>query len=167
MSRSAVLITAASMGVPAIVSTVKMPMFYTVLLANSTVWSMMYHSKHEQQFQSLDEFWANLLVFISAIMYNLVFLSYGPTHWRSIAATLLGIVALVMFFTNGYAEKGKTTEDIEHYDLYHSLWHGFASLTILVIVTSDIKMNDVDVTYSQFFKRMFSFNARKYDRLYM
>jgi hypothetical protein len=131
-------LSAGSLLLPGIISIFKQPFIVTVVIINSCLFSLLYHTSNEENYLILDSIWAVLLSLVAMAMLLTMALTYGLKNWRVISASMLSIAALLAFFIHGYAENREDIEGNEKYVLAHTLWHILSTLAITILVTTKI-----------------------------
>lgn len=141
-----IMLSGATLAIPAVVSFFKQPLIFPIVLSVATGMSLMYHHNEEQKFEDLDQIWASFTMLIGALGFLLIMKQYGTFHWRTVGIVLTGIAALVLFFQQDYRETDVVKRD-GNYELYHALWHTFASASILIIVMTPIRWSDLSSNF--------------------
>lgn len=145
--------SAAFLFVPTLMSVYTQSMPITLTFAFSTVFSTLYHTSNEESYGTLDVIWANIAMFLALIMLGLIAVRYGVFHWRVMLPFIFGAAAISLYFFHGYADDGVDPNNLEHYELYHSLWHLFLGLAAIAIVITPVDISDASNSYWEMIRK--------------
>jgi len=138
----ATVATAAVLFVPAAVAVWTQPLLISSVLLMGATFSTLYHSLDEMHVGAYDLVGAVSVMFVMVVMWIVLAAQYSFFYWRAWVSSVLAITGLVLFLCCGsdtFTEKHPN--DIENYDLYHSLWHGLTAVSTLIIVLTPIDLS--------------------------
>lgn len=157
MTNGFVVASSAFLFVPTLVSFFRQSLIVTIVFFNAALFSTLYHTADEQEYEQLDLIWASLAVFTALVLLAAIARNFPPWNWRVILPVFLGLTAFIIYFSAGHSNDLSDTNS-DQYTLWHSLWHLLVGLAGLFLVWTPVNLNDANVSYGELYQDI----VRKY-----
>jgi hypothetical protein len=147
--RWGLVLSSATLAIPAFVSWRKQPPVYAVILGTAAFFSFMYHLTAEDQFEAADQDvnWANIVIVVMELhllinFYNFYFRPLGGKRdWDGMVKYVILPVMFALAGAGLFMFGGRMTEGGKRpstYNVFHISWHVLTSLAALFIVCAPV-----------------------------
>lgn len=137
------LASAASLFLPGLFAIWRQPAIVCVLILLAATASTLYHAYDESAFATYDVMAASAVGVLVVIIMLLHMRRYTFWRYNTGLPLLLLVAGLTVYMVGGSSTGNTHPNDVEDYDVYHSVWHLCTTLATLLVTWHPIQLEPV------------------------